>query len=117
MNKVNTLSNFSGCSPFFISSSISSLLFGKMNRDNQLENTEERIAFQKQLTESRKKFEDEKFDQELRFKREMLETGRFYQQIEAKTTDYHSRENVLLATPDNIKTDYGYGTGNGNGDG
>ena len=55
-----------------------------MNRDNQLENTEERIAFQKQLTESRKKFEDEKFDQELRFKREMLETGRFYQQIEAK---------------------------------
>ena len=78
------LNHFSGCSPFFISSSISSMLFGKLNRDNQLENTEERLAFQRQLVESRKKFEDEKFDQELRFKREMLEIGRFYQQIEAK---------------------------------
>ncbi|NVO11902.1 MAG: hypothetical protein HXX16_18235 [Bacteroidales bacterium] len=74
----------SGCSPFFISSAISSMLFGKLNYDTQLANSEDRIAFQKQMNLARQKFEDEKFEQELRFKREMLKTGHFFQQIEAK---------------------------------
>ncbi len=50
----------------------------------------------------------------------------FYQQIESGTTDYYSRENILLASPEDLGVDlgkmglgrgFGSGSGNGNGDG
>lgn len=48
----------------------------------------------------------------------------FYRQIEAETTDYYSRENILLASPEDLGVDLGnnglgrgFGSGSGSGDG
>ncbi|MDR3245922.1 MAG: hypothetical protein LBT50_05760 [Prevotellaceae bacterium] len=84
MNETQTFWNFEGCSPFFISSAISSMWFGEKNRNMQFETTEERIAFQERMNLIRQEFEDAKFDKELFFRRESIELGRIYQQIEAK---------------------------------
>jgi len=84
MNKTQSFLNFDGCSPFFISSAISSVWFGEKNRNIQLETAKEKMAFQEHINKIKQQFEDKKFEQELRFKREMLEMGRFYQKLEAK---------------------------------
>ena len=84
----------SGCSPFFISNALSSMLFGEINKDTQLTNTVEQIAFKKQMNLARQKFEDEKFSSELSFKREMLETGRIFQQIEAKRSFENEKKKI-----------------------
>lgn len=72
------------CSPFFITGSISSVFFGEKARKRQIENAEEGIIFRERLHEIKERFEQEKMDTEIRFKRENLELGRYYQQIEAK---------------------------------
>lgn len=41
----------------------------------------------------------------------------FYRKVEAKTTDYHSRENIQLSYPSDIMFGYGSGSGSGSGNG
>jgi len=89
-----TFLSFEGCSPFFISSALTSMWFGDKNRDMQLEATEERIAFQERMNQIRQEFEDAKFDKELSFKRESIERGRIYQQIEAKKSFENERKKL-----------------------
>jgi hypothetical protein len=76
-----------GCSPFFITSAASSVVFGEMNRHKQLETTEETLEFKEQINAKKQEFEDKKFNAELAFKREMLELGRYYQAIETETAN------------------------------
>ncbi|GHT34560.1 hypothetical protein FACS189434_10920 [Bacteroidia bacterium] len=75
---------FGSCSPFFISGAVSSMLFGELARKKQFETTEEGLAFKEHHLQLQREFEDKKFNEELRSKRELLELGRFYQQIESK---------------------------------
>jgi hypothetical protein len=81
-----------GCSPFFVTSAVSSAIFGEMNRNKQLENTQEGLEFKKQIHEIKKRFEDKKFDDELAFKQEMLELGRYYQAIETEKINKNRKQ-------------------------
>ena len=86
--------NFAGCSPFFFSGSVSSMIFGEKNRETQIENAEERIAFQKHMKQIQQEFDDAKFDKELISKRESIERGRIFQQIKAKENFENKRKEL-----------------------
>jgi hypothetical protein len=83
-----------GCSPFFITSAVSSAIFGEMNRHKQLETIEETLEFKKQIDTNKREFEDEKFNTELAFKREMLELGRYYQAVETEVVNKNRKQRI-----------------------
>ena len=49
---------YEGCSPFFINSSILSLITGKQNRDAAIANAKDDIAFAEQLQKAKEEYED-----------------------------------------------------------
>jgi len=94
LKKTKDFWSFEGCSPFFISSALTSMWFGEKNREIQFKTAGERNAFQEHMKQIRNEFEDAKFDKELSFKRESIERGRIYQQIEAKKSFENERKKL-----------------------
>lgn len=68
-----------GCSPFFVTSAISSLGFGKMGRLHQLAILEDNIAFKERMQQLRNDFSEERLNAQIDFRRESYELGRRYQ--------------------------------------
>lgn len=63
--------NESGCSLFFITSSIASMVTGNKNRARALENEESDIAFKKELQRQKEQFEDAQDSADMEFKLRM----------------------------------------------
>lgn len=60
--------NETGCSLFFVTSSISSMVVGNKNREKALNDAKEDIAFQKELQRQKEQYEDAKENEEIEFK-------------------------------------------------
>jgi hypothetical protein len=73
-----------GCSPFFISGALSSSVFGEMARNEMGKNSKEGLKFKEKLFEVQQQFGKEMLDVEILAKRENMELGRLYQQIETQ---------------------------------
>ena len=76
-----------GCSPFFFTSAIQSMVFGEIGRRNQAEIMEANLEFREHLQDIRKQYSRERLDEQLLFRRESYELGRQYliQQTVAQT--------------------------------
>ena len=68
-----------GCSPFFVTSAISSLKFGKMGRQHQMDLLADSIAFKERMLQLRNDFSEERLKAQIDFRRESYELGRKYQ--------------------------------------
>lgn len=68
-----------GCSPFFVTSAISSLGFGEMGRQHQQELLDDSIAFKERMQQLRNDFSEERLNAQLDFRRESYELGRKHQ--------------------------------------
>lgn len=68
-----------GCSPFFITSALSSLGFGELGRQHQKELTEDNITFRKKMQKIRDDFSAERLNEQIAFKKESYELGRQFQ--------------------------------------
>lgn len=84
--------NETGCSLFFITSSISSMIAGSKNREKALADVKADIAFQEKLQKEKEKYEDEKEKKEAEFKLKI----KFLQR-------QHSREQNCLKLQDEKK--------------
>lgn len=85
--------NESGCSLFFITSSISSMLTGRKNRQKAVNDAESDIAFNEELQRKKEQYEDGKETDEIVFKLKM----KLFQRL-------HSREQNCLKLQDDQKT-------------
>lgn len=68
----------SGCSPFFFTSAIQSVLFGEIGRRNQGEIMETNLEFRQHLQDIRTQYSKERLEDQLLFRRESYELGRQY---------------------------------------
>lgn len=68
----------SGCSPFFFTSALQSVVFGEMGRRNQQEIMESNMAFKAHLQGLRAEYAKERLEEQKRFRRESFELGRQY---------------------------------------
>ena len=68
-----------GCSPFFVTSAISSLGFGEMGRRHQQELLDDNIAFKEKMQRLKNDFSEERLNVQMDFRRESYELGRRYQ--------------------------------------
>lgn len=84
--------NETGCSLFFITSSISSMIAGSKNREKALIDVKADIAFQEKLQKEKEKYEDEKEKKEAEFRLKL----KFLQR-------QHSREQNCLKLQDDKK--------------
>lgn len=72
----------SGCSMFFLTSSILSLINGKQNRENSIENALKDEAFQRELQKQKELYEDKKEAEDRAFKLWLKQRQREYARIE-----------------------------------
>lgn len=68
-----------GCSPFFMTSALSSLGFGELGRQHQKELTKDNIAFRNKMQKIREDFSAERLNEQIAFKKESYELGRQFQ--------------------------------------
>lgn len=68
-----------GCSPFFITSALSSLGFGELGRQHQKELTEDNFAFKERMQKIRDDFSAERLNEQITQKKESYELGRQFQ--------------------------------------
>lgn len=68
-----------GCSPFFITSALSSLGFGELGRQHQKELTKDNIAFRNKMQKIRDDFSAKRLNEQIAFKKESYELGRQFQ--------------------------------------
>lgn len=74
---INTLQG-SGCSPFFFTSAIQSVVFGYKAREQQSKIVNSNLEFREHLQELREEYARERLDAQLLFRRESYELGRQY---------------------------------------
>jgi hypothetical protein len=93
-----------GCSPFFISSAISSVFFGGIARNGMEQNSKEGLKFREKLSEIQQQFGKEMLDAEIFAKRENMELGRLYQQIETQKSfeNAEKRQEVKFFVDKNV---------------
>jgi hypothetical protein len=91
---MSTPNNGYTCSPFFLSSALTSLVFGEINSNNTLKNAGSNMEFKRELCKIKEQFEDEKFVKELFNKRNSIEKGRAYQLKESKNSFETQKQTV-----------------------
>ncbi|MDE6338965.1 MAG: hypothetical protein K2K97_04155 [Muribaculaceae bacterium] len=83
----------SGCSPFFFTSAMQSMLFGEIGRHNQSEMMESNLEFREHIQKIRNQYSKERLEDQLLFRRESYELGRQYL-IEQTLAQYESRKKM-----------------------
>jgi len=67
-----------GCSPFFFTCAIQSSVFGEMGRKHQSELMGKNLEFRQRMQLLREEFQQERMDEQMRFRRESYELGKQY---------------------------------------
>lgn len=65
-----------GCSPFFFTSALQSVIFGELGRKNQKEIVKSNIEFKEHLRDIQQQYRKEQLEEQLLFRRESYEIGR-----------------------------------------
>lgn len=82
-----------GCSPFFFTSAIQSMVFGEIGRENQTNMIESNLEFRNHLQNIRDQYSQERLEEQLLFRRESFELGRQYL-IQQTLAQYESRKKI-----------------------
>lgn len=83
-----------GCSPYFVTSALSSLAFGEMGRKNQKEILEGNLEFREKMQKLRDDFSKERVDKQIAYRRESYEIGRQYQMLIMKQMNDNRQKEV-----------------------
>lgn len=83
-----------GCSPYFVTSALSSLAFGEMGRRNQKEIMEGNFEFREKMQKLRDDFSKERVDKQIAFRKESYEMGRQYQMLLMKQINENRQKEV-----------------------
>ena len=82
---MNAIDNFmhtmtaSGCSPFFVTSALSTCAFGELGRRHQEEILDDNIEFKQKIALLKENYSEARLKEQLQFRRELYELGKKYQ--------------------------------------
>ncbi len=78
-----------GCSPFFFTSALMSIVMGEMNMNGQLDQCDSNIIFKKELAKLREQNDDMLLELDIAHNKKNIEQGRIYQ-IEQSSKEFES---------------------------